>query len=65
MWTQKSIIISSSILLWNLILIIIFIIENTRFIIAIETRRVYKNTINLKQIGSVWFFRVIETIKKN
>lgn len=65
MWTQKSIIISSSILLWNLILIIIFIIENTRFIITIETRRVYKNTINLKQIGSVWFFRVIETIKKN
>lgn len=65
MWTQKSIIISSSILLWNLILIIIFIIENTHFIIAIETRRVYKNTINLKQIGSVWFFRVIETIKKN
>ena len=56
MWTQKSIIISSSILLWNLILLIIFTIESTPFIITIETRRMCKNTINLKQIGSVLIF---------
>lgn len=61
MWGSKCevkslIIISSSILLWNLILLIIFTIESTSFIITIETRRVCKNTINLKQIGSVLIF---------